>query len=196
MALIKCPECGKEISDTAKSCPNCGYRIKRPKNNVKRKLIIIGGAILIIIVVTLLIIQNGRYKEDSSPFYTMESGTKMKEIHDLYREPDDIQNNDGSIDEVYNNLQFLGSKGTLKIRYWSDSKDIIYARWIIYAKDYSEDSSYENAVETTKKFFDKIYGSAKQISDTEFKWSSTYDKTSYRLIISKAMRCAEFEFRP
>lgn len=25
MALIKCPECGKEISDKANSCPNCGY---------------------------------------------------------------------------------------------------------------------------------------------------------------------------
>lgn len=24
MALIKCPECGKEISDRAASCPNCG----------------------------------------------------------------------------------------------------------------------------------------------------------------------------
>ena len=24
MALIKCPECGKEISDMAQSCPNCG----------------------------------------------------------------------------------------------------------------------------------------------------------------------------
>lgn len=25
MSLIKCPECGKEISDQASSCPNCGY---------------------------------------------------------------------------------------------------------------------------------------------------------------------------
>jgi len=25
MALIKCSECGKEISDKAESCPNCGY---------------------------------------------------------------------------------------------------------------------------------------------------------------------------
>lgn len=24
MALIKCPECGKEVSDQAASCPNCG----------------------------------------------------------------------------------------------------------------------------------------------------------------------------
>mgnify|MGYP000308901138 FL=1 len=27
MALIKCPECGKEISDKAASCPNCGFPI-------------------------------------------------------------------------------------------------------------------------------------------------------------------------
>lgn len=27
MALIKCPECGKEISDKAVSCPNCGNPI-------------------------------------------------------------------------------------------------------------------------------------------------------------------------
>lgn len=27
MALIKCPECGKEISDCAQNCPHCGYPI-------------------------------------------------------------------------------------------------------------------------------------------------------------------------
>lgn len=27
MALINCPECGKEISDRARECPNCGYPI-------------------------------------------------------------------------------------------------------------------------------------------------------------------------
>ncbi len=29
MALFKCPECGKEISDKASSCPGCGYPINR-----------------------------------------------------------------------------------------------------------------------------------------------------------------------
>ena len=29
MALIKCPECEKEVSDLAESCPNCGLNIKR-----------------------------------------------------------------------------------------------------------------------------------------------------------------------
>lgn len=28
MALIKCPECGKEISDKAGECPNCGYPLE------------------------------------------------------------------------------------------------------------------------------------------------------------------------
>ena len=30
MALIKCPECGKEISDTCEQCIHCGYRLKNP----------------------------------------------------------------------------------------------------------------------------------------------------------------------
>ena len=25
MALIKCPECGKQISEKAPNCPNCGF---------------------------------------------------------------------------------------------------------------------------------------------------------------------------
>ena len=38
MALIKCPECGKEISDRAALCVNCGYPIQG--QNVESKLII------------------------------------------------------------------------------------------------------------------------------------------------------------
>lgn len=30
MALITCPECGKEVSDKATTCPNCGYPINDP----------------------------------------------------------------------------------------------------------------------------------------------------------------------
>lgn len=30
MSLIKCPECGHEISDSAASCPQCGYPISNP----------------------------------------------------------------------------------------------------------------------------------------------------------------------
>ena len=33
MALIKCPECGKEISDKAKCCIHCGYPLDELENN-------------------------------------------------------------------------------------------------------------------------------------------------------------------
>ena len=32
MPLMNCPECGKEVSDTANSCPNCGYLIHNKKS--------------------------------------------------------------------------------------------------------------------------------------------------------------------
>ena len=33
MALIKCPECGKEISDKSKQCIHCGYPLDELKMN-------------------------------------------------------------------------------------------------------------------------------------------------------------------
>jgi len=31
MALISCPECKKQISDTAANCPKCGYQLSPEK---------------------------------------------------------------------------------------------------------------------------------------------------------------------
>lgn len=31
MSLMKCPECGQEMSDQAESCPHCGYKIEQTK---------------------------------------------------------------------------------------------------------------------------------------------------------------------
>ena len=33
MALINCPDCGKDVSDQAAACPNCGYPIKSPEKS-------------------------------------------------------------------------------------------------------------------------------------------------------------------
>jgi len=50
MAMIKCPECGKEISSSAPVCPNCGYsRIITPQSKektTKNALIFIVGLLL------------------------------------------------------------------------------------------------------------------------------------------------------
>ena len=44
MTLMNCPECAKSISDTAESCPSCGYKLnKRPAGNssVRKALLIV-----------------------------------------------------------------------------------------------------------------------------------------------------------
>ncbi len=56
MALLKCPECGKEVSDQAKSCPNCGYPLKKSKFPAWIVLCIIG--ILVVVIITAVTFSN------------------------------------------------------------------------------------------------------------------------------------------
>lgn len=35
MALINCPECGKQISDVAIACPHCGYAVNQESNTIE-----------------------------------------------------------------------------------------------------------------------------------------------------------------
>lgn len=55
MALIKCPECGREVSDKATACPNCGYALNKnngdiaPKSN-KKWIVAVVVAVLAIAV--------------------------------------------------------------------------------------------------------------------------------------------------
>lgn len=38
MALMKCPECGQEVSDSALDCPKCGKQLRKPKRGFFGKL--------------------------------------------------------------------------------------------------------------------------------------------------------------
>ena len=57
MALIKCFECGKEVSNTAKQCPHCGFEIKKKLDELKAgkgcAILIVGLAILIFFIIVV-----------------------------------------------------------------------------------------------------------------------------------------------
>lgn len=64
MALIKCKECGKDISDTASMCPHCGIKIKENKKENKWNLntydyILFG--VIILIAITGIMSEDIRY---------------------------------------------------------------------------------------------------------------------------------------
>lgn len=59
MSLIKCPECGRDVSDKAKSCPNCGFYIKYNQQEKQRgkfnpKYILITAPIAIMLIVLFI----------------------------------------------------------------------------------------------------------------------------------------------
>lgn len=39
MALIKCPECSAEVSDSALTCAKCGVQLRKPKRGIFGKII-------------------------------------------------------------------------------------------------------------------------------------------------------------
>jgi uncharacterized membrane protein YvbJ len=56
MALIFCPDCGKEVSDSATNCPNCAYPLSKLKNQTPTYLpiyqnnqLVIAGYIAVIL---------------------------------------------------------------------------------------------------------------------------------------------------
>ena len=63
MALVSCPECGKEISDAAQSCPHCGHPIQEPQpqdappvpRKSKRPVIIAACVLALVAVVGIFV---------------------------------------------------------------------------------------------------------------------------------------------
>ena len=55
MALVKCKECGKEISDTIKKCPHCGYKEKKKISKKNLITIVIAAVVAVIVIIGLVI---------------------------------------------------------------------------------------------------------------------------------------------
>lgn len=87
MALIKCPECNKEISDRVKACPHCGYPFEddtqgnestqkveissvniQPRDPAKTKKVLTGviGVIVVAIIIIVAITQANAQKEKTA----------------------------------------------------------------------------------------------------------------------------------
>lgn len=82
MALTQCPECGKEVSSEAESCPNCGHPIrvasaskKKPSLKVGSIIGLIGGAsFTLIMVLALSGLAKAPQDEPQDVTLTVESG--------------------------------------------------------------------------------------------------------------------------
>lgn len=98
MALMKCPECGRMVSDEAESCPQCGYVLSKEgdKPSGKGTLILISAIVVVLIAIALVSVYfvrlNARknYIENLSAIRTdmLSTGIKAEEaatlVHDVW----------------------------------------------------------------------------------------------------------------
>ena len=104
MALIKCPECGRDVSDSAITCPNCGYPLKQDQTEKKTELkiknsfdsrivkkprkdknkkIIVPGLILLVIIIIIGIVFKIKERNEKIVTATKNIETELSKISDL-----------------------------------------------------------------------------------------------------------------
>ena len=88
MSMINCPECGKEISDKAKKCPNCGYRIENTFN-IKWVSILVILLIAAIVTVSLIMVNNRRKQEHRISEYKKNFSSAIELIQSSSKKTDD-----------------------------------------------------------------------------------------------------------
>lgn len=106
MALIKCPECGKDISENAELCIHCGYPIAQSKGAVSKKSVNRVALIVCAIVAVVLVIFIARaiHKGSDLP-------TGNEQPQSASNEPLSFIITEMYLDEIYNN--FVAIQDTL-----------------------------------------------------------------------------------
>ena len=73
MALIKCPECGHDVSDKATSCPGCGHPLhqatvkKTDKHEIKTFRVVVAVVLIIVIIAVIWILVDDHKGKNRSP---------------------------------------------------------------------------------------------------------------------------------
>lgn len=100
MALISCPECGKEISNKSKHCVHCGYKLSK-KITKKQKIFIIVLSVLLLITFTFTI---------KKVFFSQTESSDILEQLLKSKHPEDIKNLFGENYETTNYDNEISSK--------------------------------------------------------------------------------------
>ena len=97
MALIKCPECDREISSQARVCPNCGYHLKSNraervlhKISEKKKLIAFILSVIVIAIIALCVYSNTLTPHEKLAVENCNTLKSMLKSPDSFKLYDDI----------------------------------------------------------------------------------------------------------
>lgn len=156
MALVNCPECNKEISDKASSCPNCGYKIPHLEKEMKTKKnikIILEVLVVIIALFTAFKI----ITKEHSPFEKFSPQMTKEEVRKIFG---NAYMYDGEFNvDYYENISFMGLNGKISVWYRSNSTESIdHVYWDFALSEGETFADYSKQIEKITEFFTEQYG--------------------------------------
>ena len=183
MALIKCKECGQEISKNAKICPHCGK-----KNKNKKVWFLIVGAIILFLIIANIFSSNKEKKESELEENTSNINQVDKIEETVYgNEPYNMTSYNNNILQYENWIIF--SNGSIALNaYISNFKDGIYKYNIETGQViqlYNSNGYCLNLIDESLYFSTKFNDVYKiNINSLEEKWISSID-SSYLFVNDK-----------
>lgn len=202
MALIKCPECGKEISDKAEKCPNCGYPVNNVQNSTnKNRIVIIMIKIIVIVIVSIIIaiiFKQGKEKVDitnGGGDVSMESElldysslvgvpvVQFATIEGITLSEDEEMSTilDCTAMTAEKEIEYMGLVGTIQFRSFTDDQEVVPANhiydvlWSVGNPD--NDKNIVVDAETIKYIvnqYDEYYGKHTEAKDTTYREITSY----------------------
>lgn len=158
MALITCPECGKEVSDKADKCPNCGAPVEKPAEKKKEEVVqekkkgSLSNLIALIVLIVIIIFAVSKCGGSKSELQKVtETTTEQSENIENILEKCGIKHVDSiKADELLNDTNEKGEKG---YRISADGIDNI----ILYLKK-------DNKVNIVRYADNNLYAKGKVVS--------------------------------
>lgn len=109
MALINCPECGKEISDKAKACPRCGAPAKVLESPEKAEKKTSALKVFIVIAITIAVIGGcvvaGIYQQQQEEKRLREKYERSDVAKELDKIHDAINESAENVEDILDNIE-------------------------------------------------------------------------------------------
>ena len=125
MAIINCPECGKEISDQAVACPSCGFEINsRRENKTSRTLLVVLLVILAVAaaLATVLVVKQKQKQAALDTYYNNFADT----VTMIAESAEEVEESGILINNVWHNAIWEESDSTTD-EYTKDANGYFYS---------------------------------------------------------------------
>ena len=186
MALIKCPQCGRDISDRADSCIHCGLDLKNTDPNEKKKHKGIKVLIVTIIVLVLAsagisvpIIINNIKKNEAEKIKIEEEQKRIQKVIDEIDSIGEVTvNSKSELDIINHDYMELSEEERIKVTNYEKLKTSNDKLTMLeIAKSNEENNRYENKNDdllTTLEKIEKKVKNADVITERYLKEMNTY----------------------